>query len=225
MTPASTTSLHAGQPALHTGAPLDQAQALVILVHGRGASAADIIGLAGPLTPSGELGETIAWIAPRAAGNVWYPHRFTEPIALNQEPLASALAVVDAIIDQAIAAGIPAARVMIAGFSQGACLALEYAWRGKHRIGAVGALSGGLIGRLDTDPRPLADLTGLPIFVGMGAADQVVPLSQIEESLPLLEQAGANVTYQLYPGLGHSIARQETDILRQMVTDLVRKAG
>ncbi len=221
MTAIPRTSLHAGQPALHTGAPLDQAAALGILVHGRGATADDIIGLAGPLTPGGGLGGKIAWIAPQAAGNVWYPHRFTEPIALNQEALNSALEVVDAIIEQAIAAGIPAARVMIVGFSQGGCLALEYAWQGKHRVGAAGALSGGLVGKLDTDHRPPADLAGLPVFVGMGAADQVVPLTQIEESVVLLRQAGADVNYQLYPGLGHSIVRQETDILRGMVTTLM----
>lgn len=176
MTSVSSTSLHAGQPALHTGAPLDQAAALGILVHGRGASAGDIIGLAGPLTPAGKLGDRIAWIAPQAAGNVWYPHRFTEPISLNRAALDSALAVVDSIIEQAIAAGNPATRVMIVGFSQGGCLALEYAWQGKHRVGAAGALSGGLVGKLDTDHRPSADLSGLPVFVGMGAADQVVPL-------------------------------------------------
>lgn len=227
MTPASSASrsMPAGQPALQTGAPLDQAATLVILLHGRGASAADIIGLAGPLTPSGELGGKIAWIAPQAAGNVWYPFPFTEPIARNQEALDSALAVIDAIIEQAIAAGIPASRVMIAGFSQGACLALEYAWRGQHRVGAAGALSGGLIGKLATDPRPAADLTGLPIFVGMGDADQMIPLPQIEASVELLRQAGADVTYQLYPNLGHTVIRQETDILRDMVTSLAQSEG
>ncbi len=220
MSSTTSTSLHAGQPALHTGAPLDQAKALVILVHGRGASADDIIGLANHLKPADEAGDTVAWIAPQAAGNVWYPYRFTEPIALNQEALSSAIAVVDAIIDQAIAAGIPAERVMVAGFSQGGCLALEYAWQGRHRIGAAGALSGGLVGKLDSDPRTAADLSGLPVFVGMGAADQVVPLNQIEQSVTMLREAGADVNYQLYPGLGHSIVREETDILRGMVADL-----
>lgn len=220
MTSPAPTLIHAGQPALQTGAPLDQAAALVILIHGRGASAADIIGLAGPLTPSGELGGKIAWIAPQAAGNVWYPYPFTEPIARNQEALGSALAVIDGIIDQAVAAGVPASRVMVAGFSQGACLALEYAWRGQHRVGAAGALSGGLVGKLGDDPRPAADLTGLPVFVGMGDADQMIPLRQIEASVELLRQAGADVTYRLYPGLGHSVIRPETDILRGMMTTL-----
>ena len=223
MTSSSVRSLHAGKPALQTGAPLDQAAALGILIHGRGASASDIIGLAGPLTPSGELGERIAWIAPQAAGNVWYPYPFTQPIALNQEALDSALSVVDGIVEQAIAAGIPAERVMIAGFSQGGCLALEYAWRGAHRVGAAGALSGGLVGKLDSDPRPPADLTGLPILVGMGDADQVIPLKQIEASVVLLRKAGADLTYQLYPGLGHSVVRQETEILRGMMTRLAER--
>ena len=220
--PSTSRSLHAGQPALQTGAPLDQAAALVILIHGRGASAEDIIGLAGPLAPSGELGGSIAWIAPQAAGNVWYPYPFTEPIARNQEALNSALTVIDGIIDQAVAAGIPPSRVMVVGFSQGACLALEYAWRGKHRVGAAGALSGGLVGRLDADPRPAADLAGLSIFVGMGDADQLIPLPQVEASVELLRQAGADVTYQLYLGLGHSVIRQETDVIRTMVTALAQ---
>src|SRR5690606_25385918 len=112
MSSTTPTSLHAGQPALHSGAPLDQAKALVILVHGRGASADDIIGLANHLKPEGAVGDAVAWIAPQAAGNVWYPHRFTEPIALNQEALASAIEVVDGIVDEAIAAGVPADRVM-----------------------------------------------------------------------------------------------------------------
>lgn len=224
MTSSTSTSrsIHAGQPALQTGAPLDQAAALFILIHGRGASAADIIGLAGPLTPGGELGAKIAWIAPQAAGNVWYPFPFTEPIARNQEALTSALAVVDAIIERAGGAGLPASRVMVAGFSQGACLALEYAWRGRHRIAAAGALSGGLIGNLASDPRPAADLTGLPIFVGMGDADPLIPLRQIGASVDLLRQAGADVAYQLYPNLAHTVIRPETDILRGMVTRLAQ---
>jgi predicted esterase len=222
MSPFGTTTLHTDQPALQTGAPLDQATALGVLIHGRGASAADIIGLAGPLTSNGELGTRVAWIAPQATGNVWYPYPFTEPIVHNQAAFDAALAAIDAIIDQAIAAGIPAERVMVAGFSQGGCLALEYAWRGKHRIGAAGALSGGLVGKLDSDPRPAADLTGLPVFVGMGDADQMIPLRQIEESVELLRQAGADVTYQLYPGLGHSVIRPETDILRGMMTRLAQ---
>lgn len=221
MSSTSPTSLHAGQPMLHAGAPLDQAKALVILVHGRGASADDIIGLANHLKPEGDAGDAVAWVAPQAAGNVWYPYRFTEPIALNQEALDSAIEVVDGIIDQAVAAGIPAERVMVAGFSQGGCLALEYAWRGKHRIGAAAALSGGLVGKLDTDSRPAADLRGMPIFVGMGSADQIVPLSQIEQSVSILREAGADVNYQLYPRLGHSIVREETDIVREMVANLV----
>lgn len=226
MTTAITHTQDASQPpALHLGPPLDQAQALVILLHGRGATADDIIGLAGPLTPRDERGDMIAWIAPQAAGNVWYPHRFIEPIANNQAALTAALAVVDSIIERTIAAGIPAARTMVVGFSQGGCLALEHAWRGTHRPGAAGALSGGLIGQLDRDPRPVADLGGLPVFVGMGDADPIVPLSQVEASVTLLRQAGAAATYQLYPGLGHGIVRQETDHLRQMVTALVSAAG
>lgn len=224
MTSTTPTSLHAGQPALHSGAPLAQAKALVVLVHGRGASADDIIGLASHLKPEGDLGDAVAWIAPQANGGVWYPYRFTEPIALNQEALTSAIEVVDGIIDEAIAAGVPAERVMVAGFSQGGCLALEYAWQGGHRIGAAGALSGGLVGELGTDPRAAADLSGLPVFVGMGSADQIVPLRQIEQSVDLLKAAGASVNYQLYRGLGHSIVREETDILRQMVTTLAEAA-
>ena len=218
MTPAST---GARQPVIRAGAPLGAATAAGILLHGRGASAADIIGLAGPLTPAGPAGQQVAWLAPQAAGSVWYPHRFTEPIALNQEALAAALRVVDGLFAEVLAAGIPSSRVLLAGFSQGACLALEYAWRGQHRPGAVGALSGGLIGHFATDPRPAADLTGLPIFIGMGDADQVVPISQIAGSVPLLEAAGAEVTYDVYPGLGHSVIKPEIDALRGLLAALV----
>jgi predicted esterase len=132
---------HQGQPVLAAGAPLDQARAAMVLIHGRGASAQDILSLTDELSQP-----DVAYLAPQAAGNTWYPYSFLAPLSSNEPYLSSALDVVAALLEHIAAAGIPAERTLLLGFSQGACLSLEFVARNARRYGGVAGLSGGLIG-------------------------------------------------------------------------------
>ena len=141
MTKQAPTGPHAGQPILSGGAQLSSAKAAMIMVHGRGASADDILGLAPELQA-----EDFAYLAPQAAGHTWYPNRFLAPIESNEPSLSSALSVLAAIEARVIEGGVRPEAVFFLGFSQGACLVLEYAARNARRFGGIIGLSGGLIG-------------------------------------------------------------------------------
>ena len=134
-------NIHQGQPVLQAGQPLEQAKAALLLVHGRGASAQSILTLADEL-PHPEF----AYLAPQAANGAWYPNRFIAPIESNEPYLTSALEIVGGLIQHITDAGIPPERIILLGFSQGACLAQEYAARNPQRYGGLVGLSGGLIG-------------------------------------------------------------------------------
>lgn len=200
---------HASQPVLSAGAPLAQAVAAMVLVHGRGAQAADILSLAR------ELGRPdLAYLAPQAAGLAWYPNRFLMPAASNEPWLSSALAKVGAVLAQIQAAGLPAERTFLLGFSQGACLALEYAARNPARYGGVFGLSGALIENGD-QPRDYAGtLAGAPLFLGCSDVDPHIPLARVERSAGLLEGLGAAVTLRIYRNMDHTVNRDELRFIR-----------
>jgi predicted esterase len=211
--------LHAGNPAQTDGAEIADARAMVILLHGRGSHAGDIIQLADVLTPETNVTTyQIAWVAPQATLNTWYPFPFTRPLAENEPALSSALTRIDELVDEALAAGIPSEKIALGGFSQGACLSLEYAARGTRDLGYVFAFSGGLIGPPNEERLPIPDLAGLPVFLGCGDADPMIPIEVVERSASLLETAGASVTFQRYAGLGHSIVENEVIAVRQHLT-------
>src|SRR5215207_1820470 len=152
------TGPHAGQPIARAGAPLGDATGALILVHGRGGDAGEMLGLAELVAPP-----ALACLAPQAAGHTWYPHRFTEPVARNEPHLSSALSVLSDLVDRLVGNGIPAERIALLGFSQGACLALEFALRRAQRLGAVLGLSGGLIGdRVAPPPAGARPFEGMP---------------------------------------------------------------
>ncbi|MCC6312539.1 MAG: dienelactone hydrolase family protein [Thermomicrobiales bacterium] len=188
----------------------------MVLLHGRGASAEDILGLTDHLPR-----ERVAYVAPQAAGHTWYPERFTEPIERNEPWLSSALALVERIIDEVIAAGIPAERIGLLGFSQGACLALEFAARHPRRYGGVFALSGGLIGPPGTVWDDRGSLGGTPVFLGCSDVDSHIPAERVIESGERMRELGAEVEVRLYPGMGHTINRDELDIIRRGVERMV----
>lgn len=207
---------HADQPVLAAGAPLDRAPAAVVMLHGRGASAADILALAG------ELGHPeLAYLAPQAAGHTWYPKTFLAPIPSNEPFLSSALAAVGATLARIGAAGIPPERTVLLGFSQGACLASEFAARHARRYGGVVALSGGLIGP-DGTPRDYpGSLAGTPVFLGCSDVDAHIPAARVTESAAVLRRLGGEVTDRLYPGLGHTVNRGELAVIRELLDGLV----
>jgi predicted esterase len=207
---------HQGQPIRMAGEPLDRAQAAMLMVHGRGASAEDILTRADQLAQPG-----FAYLAPQAAGNTWYPNRFLVPLSENEPWLSSALAFIGDVLAQITDAGIPAERVMLLGFSQGACLALEFAARNARRYGGIVGLSGALIGP-DDAPRDYAgSLAGTPVFLGCSDTDFHVPKERVNETAAVLERIGGNVTVRLYPNLDHAVNQDEIDFVREMMRTLV----
>ena len=207
---------HHGQPVRIKGESLDRAQAAMIMIHGRGATAEDILSL------SNELKQPeFAYLAPQAAGNTWYPNRFLVPLAQNEPWLSSALAFVGDIHAHIIGAGIPAERIMLLGFSQGACLTLEYAARNARRYGGVAGLSGALIGPDDTPRDYMGSLEGTPVFLGCSDVDFHVPKERVDQSADVMRRLGANVTKRLYPNMDHSVNQDEIDFVRSMMQSLL----
>jgi predicted esterase len=203
---------HAGQPVRAMGEPLDQARAAMILLHGRGASAEDILDLAEALPAPG-----FAYQAPQASGHTWYPYSFLAPIEQNEPYFSSALATVERVLARVEEAGIPAERTVIAGFSQGACLTLEFAARHARRYGGVIAFTGGIIGP-DRTPRDYpGSLDSTPVFIGGSDIDPHVPLHRLEESGEVLERLGGKVNLRIYRGMGHTVNADEVKAARAIL--------
>jgi predicted esterase len=214
---------HARQPVLAYGVPLDKAKAAdkafaaMIMVHGRGASAEDILALAEEFPQPG-----FAFLAPQAAGNTWYPQRFTAPLSANQPWLDSALKAIGRVAAHVVSAGIPPERTFLLGFSQGACLALEYAARNSRRYGGLIGLSGGLIGPQVELTRYPAGLASTPVFLGCSDIDPHIPQVRVLETARTLEQLGAVVDVRLYPGMGHTVNNDEVQAVQQLMAGLDR---
>lgn len=194
------------------GAPLDEATGAIIALHGRGAGAEDIVGLAQEVAPSG-----VAILAPQATSNTWYPYRFLEPMERNEPYLSSALRRVGELIAEVQARGIPAERIALLGFSQGACLALESAARHAQRYAGVVAFSGGLIGPPGTAFEYDGSLDGTPVFIGSSDVDPHIPKERVEESAAAMHRLGAEVDARLYPGMGHTVNRDELEAAQVMM--------
>ncbi len=203
---------HADVSVYAVGAPLAEARAAMIMLHGRGASARDIASLRQLWRADG-----IAYLAPQAAGATWYPLRFMEPLEANEPWLSSALGLLDGLTARVGDAGIPPERTVLLGFSQGACLALEYAARNARRWGGVVGLSGGLIGP-DSTPRDYpGSLGGTPVFLGCSDVDFHIPKERVVESAAILERLGGDVTLRLYPGMGHEVNADEIAWVQALV--------
>ena len=206
---------HANQPVLQAGAPLTEAARAMILLHGRGASAEDILGLGQALAPA-----DWALLAPQAADRTWYPNSFLAPRAQNEPYLSSALTKVKTIVDSILTAGIPAEKIVIAGFSQGACLSTEFVGRNPRRYAALLAFTGGLIGPPGGPIELSGDLAGTPVLLSSGDPDPHVPWARVEQSAELLNGIGAKVTLHRYPGRPHMIAAEEIATARGILSSL-----
>ncbi len=206
---------HDDRPVHRTGALINRAKAGAILIHGRGADAADILGL----VP--EIGEDeVAYLAPDAADRTWYPKSFLAPIADNEPGISSGMRVIDTLVGRFASAGIPNERVLLLGFSQGACLVLEYVARHPRRYGGVAGLSGGLIGPPGTPRDYPGSLDGTPVFLGCSDIDPHIPKERVAESAAVLGRMGALVTMRLYSRMGHTINDDEIAAVREILRSL-----
>ena len=203
---------HAGQPVLRQGSPLERARLAVVLVHGRGGSAEDMLGLAAELRTN-----DVAYVAPQAVGHTWYPYSFLAPLQQNQPGLDSALGVLAGLLETIAAAGVGADRVALLGFSQGACLALEFAARHASRYTAVVGLSGGVIGPPGTPRTYTGSFAGTPVFLGCSDIDAHIPVERVHETADVYRRLGATVDERIYPGMGHTINRDELDAVRALL--------
>jgi len=206
--------LHDSTNALHFGSALNKAKGLLILIHGRGSCAEDIAGLADTISADG-----FACIAPNAENSTWYPQRFLAPLEQNEPWLSSALELIDTIRLEGINAGIPNERIALIGFSQGACLSLEYAYRNPMQLGFIAGLSGALIGPLDLT-RKSVDLKKTPVLLGCAEADGHIPLAYVEQSALLLTEMNATVTKQIYPGSSHTLFAPEIHWIKTQLSEL-----
>jgi phospholipase/carboxylesterase len=192
------------------GLPLDQAQKAVILIHGRGATAESILNLSSYLNLT-----DYAILAPQANRNSWYPFGFMSSDEGNKDALKASLESIERLFKEILEAGIPAKSIVLMGFSQGACLSLEFAARHAQKLGGVVAFTGGLIGEKLISENYSGDFQDTPIFMGSSDRDFHVPASRIKESASLLEQMGAEVTVKLFDDPDHTIRAEEINWVNQ----------
>ena len=214
-------SVHGSEPVAHAGVALKEAAGVVVLLHGRGASAEDILGLAQAF-----YDPRLAYLAPQAAGHIWYPQSFLAPREQNEPWLSSALAQIRETVRLATTAGVPAGKIVLCGFSQGACLATEFVATRPARYGGLIAYTGGLIGppeafALGTELPYAGELEGMPAFFGSGDPDPHVPWERVERSARVLRQMGASVATERYVGRPHTVSAQEIEIGRGLVIGML----
>ncbi|OLZ42253.1 phospholipase [Natrinema saccharevitans] len=207
--------LHQGQPLVTGGTDLADAEAAVVLTHGRGATAQGMLQLADEVRREG-----VAFLAPQAAGKTWYPNSFLVPVERNEPGRSSGLQAIRDAIGEATDAGVPTERIVLVGFSQGGCLASEYVARNPRRHGGLAALSGGLIGEELDDEYP-GDLEGTPVFLGCSDADPHIPEERVHDTAAVLKSMNADVTTRLYERMGHGVNEDELEVVAGMVAELV----
>lgn len=200
------------------GEPLQSADGVVVLLHGRGASAEDILGLAGPL---GE-GLRLAFVVPQAAGSTWYPHSFLADKAENEPYVSSALKKVESVVQLLENEGFGREKIAIGGFSQGACLTSEFVATHPAKWAGAVAFTGGLIGPVGSDLRHTGDLGGVPVLLTSGDMDPHVPWGRVEETAQVLESMGAIVTVKRWPGKPHSVSGEEVRLARELLLGAFR---
>jgi phospholipase/carboxylesterase len=208
---------HAKAGVAHGGAAIRDASGVIILLHGRGSSTSDIIGIGAQLGFS-----NAALLAPQASAHSWYPESFLAPLAQNEPWLSSALRRVDQLVEQCAAAGMLSERLAICGFSQGACLATEFVARHPRRYAGLVAFTGGLIGPPASDLHHPGSLAGTPVLFSSGDPDPHVPWQRVEESAQMLRLMGGDVEIRRYPGRSHTILREEVVNARNLLEPVMK---
>ena len=189
----------------------------MVMVHGRGASAENILALVDGI----DVG-TFAYLAPQANGGTWYPNSFLAPIPSNEPGITSGLQAIDDVIASIRSAGIPEEKIILLGFSQGACLSLEYSARHARRFGGICGLSGGLIGPDDTPRDYSGKLDRTPVFLGCSDVDFHIPAARVRLTADALERMDADVTMRLYPGMGHLVNEDEAAHVRRIMETVIK---
>ena len=207
---------HRNQPLVHVGQPLSSARGAVIMIHGRNAAPANILSLV-PLLDRPEF----AFLAPAAAEGTWYPYSFLAERDRNEPGLSSALAMLERVVNDTVSGGVPKERIVLLGFSQGACLTAEFAAGHADRYGGVMVFTGGLIGPPGTTwPYP-GTFKGTPVFLGSSDVDAHVPRARVAESREVFERMGASVTERIYPGMGHLVNDDEIEFARGVMDSIL----
>ncbi|WP_332737632.1 alpha/beta hydrolase [Flavihumibacter sp.] len=186
------------------GKPLPATDKVLVLLHGRGGSAEDILGLADHLSV-----KDFALLAPQATNNSWYPYSFMAPVEQNEPWLSSALSLLEDLVKELKASGKKEENIFFGGFSQGACLTLEFVTRNAARYGGVIAFTGGLIGEKINPENYKGDFAGTPVFIGTSDPDMHVPVARVYASSNILRDMNAAVVEKVYPGMGHTISGEE----------------
>ncbi len=203
---------HQNQPIIYSGEKIENAKAAMIMIHGRGATAESILSLSNEFDVEG-----IAYIAPQAKGNTWYPYSFLSPVEMNEPGRASGLALIDSIVYDLLSNEFISENIFLLGFSQGACLSLEYAARNPKRFGGVFGLSGGLIGTPGELINYEGDLSGTEIFLGCSDVDPHIPVERVHETEKIFKSLNARVTKRIYEGMSHTINRDEIDFINSVL--------
>ena len=211
----NTQNLHQNQGFIQTGCPLPEAKAVMVMVHGRGATAESILDLARDINV-----ESMAFVAPQAYGNSWYPHSFLAPREMNEPGITDGLSAIHSVVEFVRNAGIPIEKIFLLGFSQGACLALEYAATYTAPYAGVFGLSGGLIGPSISIERFGTSLEGVNVFLGCSDIDPHIPKQRVLETQEVFKKLDANVTTKLYEQMGHYINEDELLNVKQIINSL-----
>jgi len=206
---------HAGQPLATAGAPLGKSPVALIMVHGRNAAPANILSL----VPSFGRPD-LTYLAPAAAGGTWYPLSFMAEKEKNEPGLSSAQWVLDQLVRHVVDSGVRKDRIVLLGFSQGACLSAEFAASHADRYGGVVLYSGGLIGPPGTTWNYPGSFGGTPVFLGCSDVDAHVPKTRVDESAAVFQRIGATVTERIYPGMGHLVNDEEISFTRTLLGEL-----
>jgi phospholipase/carboxylesterase len=194
------------------GRKLGEAERVLVMLHGRGANAEDILSMANYLNV-----KEFTLLAPQATGNSWYPNSFLAPPYTNEPWLSSAISLLDDITGDITENGVDFNNIFFLGFSQGACLTLEFVTRNARKYGGVAAFTGGLIGDKIYEQNYSGDFDSTPVFIGTSDPDHHVPVQRVLDSVKILKDMNAQVTNKIYKNMGHTINEDEIETVNNLI--------